>query len=257
MLAVSPVTALQESDLTLFKSQTEGDHVVVTEETIFHAQGGGQPSDSGVMIPKGTSNGGGGGGGYGEECGSFEVHLVRRSNNGRILHYGRFNPEGKVSFDKDSTVQQIIDSKKRDSHSRIHTAGHLLGLVVRQLADLIPNVTETKGQHYPDSAFVEFQGLIDGKYKDTIQDRVDELVKQPLPVTVRWLNEQETREKCLQVPDGFDFASGELMRVVEIAGLGAYPCGGTHVIDTGQIGAVKVKKISRQKGRSKISYSVE
>jgi Ser-tRNA(Ala) deacylase AlaX len=250
-LAVSPVAALQESDLMLFKSQTEGDHVVATKETIFHAQGGGQPSDSGVMIPKGSGDSSEEGGG------SFEVCSVRRSNNGRILHYGRFNPAGKDPFDKDSSVQQIIDGEKRDLHSRIHTAGHLLGLAVRQLADSIPNVTESKAQHYPDSAFVEFQGLIDGRYKDTVQEKLDELVKEALPVTVRWFDQQETREKCVQVPDNFNFDSGELTRAVEVAGLGAYPCGGTHVTDTSQIGAVEVKKISRQKGKSKISYGVK
>lgn len=251
VLAVSPVAALQESDLMLFKSQTEGDHVVTTEETIFHPQGGGQPSDSGVMISKGSGDD------NSEEGGKFRVCSVRRSHNGRILHYGRFDFAGRVPFDVDSNVRQILDGEKRDLHSRIHTAGHLLGLAVRQLADSIPDVTEVKAQHYPDSAFIEFQGLIDAKHKDIIQEKLNGLVKEALPVTVCWFGEEQTRKECVQVPDNFNFVPGEPTRAVKIAGLGAYPCGGTHVTDTSQIGVVEVKKISRQKGKSKVSYGVK
>ena len=46
------------------------------------------------------------------------------------------------------------------------------------------------------------------------------------------------------------------VRVVDIVGAGAYPCGGTHVPDTSYVGEMTVKNIKRQKGVSKISYAV-
>jgi Ser-tRNA(Ala) deacylase AlaX len=42
--------------------------------------------------------------------------------------------------------------------------------------------------------------------------------------------------------------------VVEMVGLGSYPCGGTHVGDCGGCGRIEVRKISRSKGVSRVSY---
>lgn len=47
------------------------------------------------------------------------------------------------------------------------------------------------------------------------------------------------------------------IRVVNIVGSEVYPCGGTHVPGTKGCGKVVVKKISRTKGNSRISYSVD
>lgn len=49
VIAVKPVTSLEENDRVLFKQARDDDHVVITDSTIFHPQGGGQPSDIGVM----------------------------------------------------------------------------------------------------------------------------------------------------------------------------------------------------------------
>lgn len=125
-------------------------------------------------------------------------------------------------------------------------------------------VTELKAQHYPDAAFVEFRGIIDGKHKDAIQAQCDAFVSQALPIKVYWWNEAELREKCAivpenvalpVVPDGSDGQLG-LVRVVDIEGAGAYPCGGTHVPDTSVVGRIEVRKISRSKGISKVSYTI-
>ena len=152
---------------------------------------------------------------------------------------------------------QEIDGEKRDLHSRIHDGGHILSLAVRHLRSAIPDVTELKASHYPDAAFVEFKGLIDGKHKDAIQAKCDEFVNAGLPVEVRWWDEKELREKCAFVPEVVHAGDkGGLIRAVDIVGAGAYPCGGTHVEDTSLVGKVNVRKISRSKGISKISYSV-
>lgn len=50
--------------------------------------------------------------------------------------------------------------------------------------------------------------------------------------------------------------SEQLVRAVDIVRAGAYPCGGTHVSDSSKVGNVLIKKISRSKGISKISYNI-
>ena len=241
--AIEPLAALSETERSLFKDATDQDRVLATTETIFYAQGGGQPCDTGVMESKDSDG----------KSSIFQVSSVRSIGSEQILHIGRFQgPEFAVG----DTVLQTIDTAKRTLHSRIHTGGHVLGLAVRHLAKDIPNVVELKAQHYPETAFVDFQGSIDGKHKEAIQAKVDEFVSQALPVKVCFWNERELRESGAVVPAATTLPDGDLIRVVNIEGAGACPCGGTHVSDTSLVEKVHVKKISRSKGNSKISYSI-
>ena len=66
---------------------------------------------------------------------------------------------------------------------------------MRHLAETIPDVIELKAQHYPDAAFVEFCGHIDGKHKAAIQAKSDEMVQQNLPVIIDWWDGTQLREK--------------------------------------------------------------
>lgn len=250
ILSINPVASLSETYRSLFKQALPDDVVVTTEETIFHAQGGGQPSDTGSITVQPEK------GGLGAR---LQVQSVRRNGNAIILHQGKLEiaQPGEEPLAVGSMVEEILDGDKRDLHSRIHTGGHLLGLAVRQLAHEIPDVSETKAQHYPGAAFVEFRGKIDGKYKEAIQKVLDDLVKQDLPVALLWLDDDSLKQRQIYVPDGFGRSSPKGTRVVEIGSLGGYPCGGTHVHSTSKLGKVVVRKIATSKGNTKVSYEVE
>src|ERR1700761_1538363 len=243
VVSVEKFSKSSEDDRAAFKqvdNPYDDLYIVVTAETVFYAQGGGQPNDVGHMTAANTV---------------FEVTVVRNGPDGRILHLGKFKDPSSI-FEVSTLVQQAIDAPRRETNSKVHTAGHLVGLSVRHLASQIPGVTELKAQHFPDSAFVEFVGIIDGKHKDAIQVQVDKFVEQALPVKVYWWAEPELREKCAVVPENVIIPSSGLIRAVDIVGAGAYPCGGTHVKDSSLVGKVTVKKISRQKGISKVSYTI-
>ncbi|RYP03819.1 hypothetical protein DL764_004869 [Monosporascus ibericus] len=247
--AVTSVASLEEANRGLYKQGKEDDHVVVTEQTIFHPQGGGQPSDVGVMKgPDGTT---------------FDVSMVRLSTitRGEALHFGRFSDSSKT-FKVGDTITQTIDSAKRELYSRYHTAGHVLGAAVRHLLEKeVANFDELKASHFPDSAACEFQGLIEGKWKDPIQKRLDKYIDAAMPVEVDWWDEDDFRSNGLErlIPDrdamGMD--KEEKFRVVKIVGAEVYPCGGTHVGTTDLCGKTSVKKISRAKGNSRISYTID
>ena len=217
--------------------------IIQTRETIFYAQGGGQPFDLGKMTSQNT-----------DEVVSFEVTAVRTGSGGRILHCGHFATSNQ--FLVGDGITQVIDAERRELNSRIHTGGHIVGLAVRHLASLIPEVTELKAQHYPDSAFVEFKGTIDSKHKEAIQVKSAEFIRRALPIMVYWWNETELREKCAVVPDAVAIPQDDLIRAVDIEGAGAYPCGGTHVTDTSLVGQLQIRNITRRKGISKITYEI-
>lgn len=191
---------------------------------------------------------------------NFQVTSVRMdaSNNGQVLHLGRFTGP---QFQPNESVKQEVDSEKRLLYSRLHTAGHVLGAAVRHLLeDKVENFDELKASHFPDSAACEFQGSIDGKHKAAIQERLDEYIKRAVPVEVDFWDEEQFKANGLErlIPDRNLLPPGEeKFRVVKIVGLETYPCGGTHVDDSSLCGDVNVKKISRSKGNSRVSYAVK
>jgi len=250
ILSIVPISALTKPDQALIKDSSDIEHAVITDSTIFYVQGGGQPSDTGTMTSDAAA----------KADSTFEVKSVRHPAQGsQILHLGRFVPAGATTFDAGEEVQQHVDAEKRKLYSRFHTAGHILSLAIHALSreGILPPLTESKASHYPDSAAVEFGGIIEGKHKDAIQAKTDEFVQSARPVKIHWWSMEELLEKCHGVTEGFKLPEGEVMgRVVEMEGLGSYPCGGTHVQDCSQVGKIEVKKISRSKGTSRVSYKV-
>ncbi|KAK5116821.1 hypothetical protein LTR85_009081 [Meristemomyces frigidus] len=252
--AVRPWSALSDAERALYKAGDDGTYALETHETIFYAQGGGQPFDTGfvTLVEEGKKEA------------RFNVEAVRNAGEGQVLHFGRFADGSDTSAFADGImVEQHIDGARRDLNSRIHTAGHIVGLAVSRLGTHIPElrVTDgTKAQHYPDASFVEFNGPIDGKWKEAIQRQCTEFIEQALPVRLSWLKPEELGEHDeVILVEGMPIITGldGTARVVDIVGAGAYLCGGTHVPDTSVVGEIVVKGIKRQKGISKVSYAVK
>jgi Ser-tRNA(Ala) deacylase AlaX len=243
--SVQSLSSLPEETQILFKPPPDSDpFILTTPATIFHAQGGGQPSDTGTIKGDGST--------------TFHVHQVRKPNdNGAILHMGIFSPSDS-RFTYGEETHQAIDVEKRLLHSRIHTAGHVIGLAINALVKdgkLPSDLVDGKASHYPGAAFVEFNGLIPGTAKQVIQDKVDELVARDLGVQIHFWTEEKARSDCTGVLESFK-GDEDGVRVVEIGDVGSYPCGGTHVLKLSECGKVVVRGIKRQKGVSKVSYEV-
>lgn len=251
---------LEPTNQEVFKQVgTDADFVIVTKETIFHPQGGGQPSDEGTMVAlslgtEGAANGP-----------EFRVRAVRMDalHAGQVLHLGSYAaadlPDNSGMHAGD-TIEMAVDEDKRLLYSRLHTAGHVLGSAVRSLLEHeVPGFDELKASHFPDRAGCEFQGNIEGKWKEPIQGRVDEYLARKMPVEIDFWTEQDFKNAGLEklIPDKKLLPPGEdRFRVVKIVGAEVYPCGGTHVDTTDLCGATTVKKISRSKGTSRVSYTV-
>lgn len=250
--SITPFHALAEANRQLFKTGTDEDTIITTQETIFHPQGGGQPSDTGSITSSSNA------------AAKLTVTAVRMDavTAGQVLHLGRFASADQI-FSVGETATQAIDVEKRLLYSRLHTAGHVLGAAVRHLLEAqIDGFDELKASHFPDAAACEFQGLIDGKFKAPIQERLDQYVAAAMPVEIDFWDEDDFRANGLErlIPngggEGVKLAPGEKYRVVRIVGAEVYPCGGTHVDSTDLCGKVGVKKISRNKGTSRVSYTV-
>jgi Ser-tRNA(Ala) deacylase AlaX len=249
--SIQPLSSLPKESQALFKPPPDSDpYILTTPSTIFHAQGGGQPSDTGTI--KSTSENGGP---------TFHVHQVRKIDP-TILHMGVFSPSptsGAKELLEGKEAHQTIDVEKRILHSRIHTAGHVIGLAINHLITtgaLPSDIIDGKASHYPGAAFVEFSGLIPGSAKEAIQTRVDEMVALDHAVRILFWSSEKARKECTGVIDLLKGDDEDGVRVVEIGDVGSYPCGGTHVVRLGECGKVVVRNVKRQKGVSKVGYEV-
>lgn len=266
--SIRQLAEVEEANRQIFKQASDEDYVIVTEETIFHPQGGGQPSDEGFiqLVRDQSTNGESNGEGHASasnDASAFKVKAVRMDviNDGQVLHLGNFTDSSSAaSLRAGDTVEQSIDEKKRLLYSRLHTAGHVLGSAVRSLLENeIPGFDELKASHFPDSAACEFQGAIEGKWKEPIQTRVNEYLDRKMPVEIDFWTEDDFKREGLErlIPDRRLLPPGEdRFRVVRIVGAEVYPCGGTHVDTTDLCGDTIVKKIARSKGVSRVSYTV-
>ena len=185
----------------------EGLWAVVCDRTVFHPQGGGQPSDIGLIN-------------------DVSVRKVIHTPDA-IIHLCEAPLEGEVSM--------AVDGKTRRLHSRLHSAGHIIGFVGDELG-----WHATKGNHFPGESRVVFEPenpkAIQLTEAEVLQSEVNALISQKL-------------ERRITEIDG--------LRYLTWGDLRAYPCGGTHVANTEEIGKVCISKIKMKKGQITVSYSLE
>ncbi|KAJ5174472.1 uncharacterized protein N7482_000349 [Penicillium canariense] len=232
IVSYQPVSSLPENERSLIKAADPEVSAITMRQTILYPQGGGQPSDTGsiALVDKEPA---------------FTVSLVRKTEDGRILHFGK-SAGGIIPFVEGQSVIQRVDGAKRNYHSRLHTGGHVVGLAMQLL---FPEMKKVKANHFPKEACMEYEGLLYNEQNPLIQAKVDELVQQDLPILISWVEDGSDLEGRGALRDG-------PIRVASIGGLDQNPCGGTHVLTTSLVGPITIRKISRQKGISRVSYEV-
>ncbi|KAJ5294548.1 hypothetical protein N7508_009369 [Penicillium antarcticum] len=231
------ITTLSEAEKSLAKNIPADYSAVLMRQTIFYAQGGGQPSDSGAIGPP-------------DQEATFSVSLVRKTADGKYLHFGKY-ADTSSTFSQGQHIIQRVDDAKRNYHSRLHTAGHIVGLAMQIL---MPEMKKVKANHFPREASMEYQGLLYNENKPVVQEKVDELVKRDLEILISWEEGCKGSGEVEQEEEGRSFDGRT--RIASIGGLDHNPCGGTHVATTGLVGGIVIRKISRQKGISRVSYDV-
>jgi misacylated tRNA(Ala) deacylase len=201
------------------------DGVIVTDQTVFYPEGGGQPGDTGsIMHADGRE---------------FVVTDTQKdAETGEQQH--------RVATDFDlpavgETVTLKLDWERRYRLMRMHSCMHML-------CAAIP-APVTGGSIQDGRGRLDFD-LPDPVDKEEVTDRLNALVVQDSSMQMRWISAEELAHKpelvrtmSVKPPTG----SGQV-RIVEFEGIDLQPCGGTHVASTGEIGRIRVRKIEK-KGR--------
>ncbi|GCL65271.1 alanyl-tRNA editing protein [Pseudaquabacterium pictum] len=211
------LTSVSEAGLTL-------------DRTVFYPQGGGQAGDTGHLQRA--------------DGASLAIVDTRKgAEPGQILHL--VAPGTDLSgWAAGQAVTATIDADRRMAHRRFHTATHLLCALVPHPVD---GCSITAGY-----ARLDFH-MTEPLDKDTLTAGIARLVAAAHPVTTRWITDAEldansglVRSMSVQPPRG----SGRV-RLVEVQGVDLQPCGGTHVDNTAEIGAVVVTKIEKKSAKTR------
>ncbi len=214
----------------------EPDGGVVLDRSVFYPTGGGQPGDRGrLTLADGRV---------------LPIAIARKAAlPGAVRHQIDHDAEDPAPDDLDAligeTVEAEIDWDQRFRHMRLHTALHLLSVVLPYPV--------TGGQIGDDYGRLDFD--IDAALPETdhLTERLNTLIAGDHVVTEDWITDDELAAKpdlvktmSVKPPMG----AGRV-RLVRIGEIDLQPCGGTHVRATGEIGPMRIDKIQSKGARNK------
>jgi Ser-tRNA(Ala) deacylase AlaX len=213
----------QKCDAYIFEIQEKnGLFSVILNQTVFYPQGGGQPYDIGII-----SNGNN----------VFKVSEVRYIDG--LVHHIGFFESGILKIGE--SISCVIDMERRTINTRLHSAGHLIDLAIKELE---LNWKPGKGYHFPDGPYIEYNGSLEEK---NISDLIKEIENKSNDIISRKIDTRiEFSEDSAQ--------DGKPLRTVYYGHFGI-PCGGTHVKNLGDITSITIRKIKQDKDIIKISYA--
>ena len=203
---------------------------VVLDRTVFYPLGGGQAGDSGVLTTAGGAM----------LAAVLSIADTRKHKGlpGAIAHVPAADAD-LSAFTPGTVVTAQVNATRREAHRRFHTATHLLCALLPYPVDGC-SITET----YARLDFHTAEPLD----KEALTAGIARLVAEAHAVSHRWISEAEldanpqlVRSMSVQPPRGLG-----RIRVLEIEGVDLQPCGGTHVRNTAEIGAVVVTKIEKK-----------
>jgi misacylated tRNA(Ala) deacylase len=201
---------------------------VVLDASVFYPTGGGQPGDQGRI-----SWGGG----------EMAVATTVKGDGEDIV---LVPAEGATLPPEGASVRQVLDWDTRHRFMRVHTAMHLLSVILPYPV--------TGGSISAEKGRLDFAMEEPIEDKDALEGELNALIARDLEVGEDWITDAEldanpelVKTMSVQPPRG----AGRV-RLVRIGSgpdqVDLQPCGGTHVRRTSEIGRVRLGKVEK-KGR--------
>ena len=197
---------------------------IIVDRTVFYATSGGQPGDSGRITWAG---------------GSLAIATAVKVEGGSVA---LVPAEPRLMPALGAEIHQVLDWERRHRHMRVHTALHLLSVVIP--------LPVTGGQIGVDRGRLDFDMPDPPDNIAAVEAALNALIDRDLAVSDSWITDEEllanpglVKTMSVHPPMG----QGRV-RLVRIGQVDLQPCGGTHVARTGEIGRVEIGKIEK-KGR--------
>ena len=200
---------------------------LIVDRSIFYATGGGQPGDSGMLDWAG---------------GRLPIATAIKVDGGIAL----LPAEPLAMPPVGAEARQVLDWTRRHRHMRVHTALHLLSVVIP--------LPVTGGAIAQDKGRLDFDMPDPPGDVAAIEGILNSLIDRDLPVTEDWITDSELEAnpglvKTMSVRPPVGQGRVRLIRIGQGAGqIDLQPCSGTHVARTAEIGRIAIGKIEK-KGR--------
>ena len=218
---------LQEEKAVVLAHTDDGG--IIVDRSLFYPTGGGQPGDKGHVS---------------WHSGQMEIATTIKAGNDQIalVPADPSHPLPSVGIE----IRQELNWECRYRHMRIHTALHLLSVVIP--------LPVTGGAISTEKGRLDFDMPEAPENKEALQEQINALVKADLPVSEEWITDAELAAnpglvKTMSVKPPMGAGQVRLIRVGQgDQQVDLQPCGGTHVARTSEIGTVTLGKIEK-KGR--------
>ncbi|OSQ51258.1 alanyl-tRNA editing protein [Marivita geojedonensis] len=211
---------------------------IIVDQSVFYPTGGGQPGDSGWIDWDGQS---------------LPIATTVKGPAGESVlvpsEPSQVPPVG-------AHVVQRLDWERRHKHMRMHTALHLLSVVIP--------LPVTGGSIGAGRGRLDFMMPEPPEDRDALEDALNALIDRDLVVSASWITDEEldatpslVKTMSVQPPRG----SGRV-RLIRIGEgdeqVDLQPCGGTHVARTGEIGRIVFGKIENKgKQNRRVNIALE
>jgi alanyl-tRNA synthetase len=212
-----------ESEVIYCDSPEEGRLSVVTAETPFYAESGGQVGDRGVIEAL---------------CGALMEVAETRKVDGAFLHSGKLLRGDPREFSPGARVHLKIDTQRRQAAMLNHSATHVLHYALREVFG--DSVRQAGSLVAPEKLRFDFNygaKIADSELR-TIEDEVNARIRENAEVT----SEEMAYDDAIKAGALAFFGDkyGDRVRVLRIGDFSVELCGGTHVARTGEIGVFRL-----------------
>lgn len=226
-----------EARVVAVSNAEDGRIDIILDRTSFYPRGGGQDWDTGTIT---------------NDKASVTIEEVRLDAEGIVHHIGTYTTG---EYTVGDTVSCRVNTERRAINTRLHSAGHLIDMAMTTVE---PDWIAGKGAHYLHMSFVEYQvpagAIADAPMMRILQMKLDMLLANTYQNRLLFVTKAEMAPYCRHIPD--NIPTNKPSRIVLYADDFGIPCGGTHVRQASDIGALVITKIKIKKGLAKVSYAV-
>lgn len=224
---------LKEMEATIVEVTKETDKrwIIVLDKTIFYPRGGGQSTDQGMLFTENWK-------------GKVSQALQKED---KIIHQVDSEEPPPIG----TLVKGVLDWDRRYLHMRLHSAGHVIDFALHLLGYSPSLLMPFKGDHGKKPA-IYYQGIIEKDFREDLENKANDLVKQNLHFSFRFVNHEELERETIYLQPGLP--KNKPLRLLTLEGIGSVADGGTQVHRTAEVGHISILPLEKQEGMTLIHY---
>jgi len=216
----SEVRLIVRNGQAVDRAEAGDDVEVVTTETPFYAESGGQVGDRGTITAG--------------EC-RMDVADTVKDPTGLIIHKGRLRSGQLQNGD---SVTLMVDGRSREATALNHTATHILHAVLRNV--LGEHVKQAGSLVAPERLRFDFTHFsqVEADTLEEIERQVNRQIRKNIPTETEEMDAEAAFKSGATAL--FEEKYGDRVRVISLTDFSKELCGGTHTTRTGNIGLFKI-----------------